>query len=158
MPRPGDPESCQIVVRGARPAERAALESLQRRSSDVWEDYREQLAAHPDAIELPEELVLGGRVRVVTGDDDVPLGFSVTLPLGDGVHELDGLFVEPAHMQRGLGRVLVEDACERARAAGARRVEVIAGPAQGFYEKVGFVVVAAAETRFGPAVRMRRSL
>jgi GNAT superfamily N-acetyltransferase len=147
-----------VRVRDARLAERDALELLQRRSSDVWEEYREQLAAHPEAIELPEELIRDGRVRVVTGADDVPLGFSVTIPLGDGVHELDGLFVEPAHMQRGLGRVLVEDACERARAAGARGIEVIAGPAQGFYEKVGFTVSSAADTRFGPAVRMRRSL
>ena len=61
-------------------------------------------------------------------------------------------------MKRGLGRALVEDACERARIAGARQLEVTAGPAQGFYEKVGFAVVGAAETRFGRAVRMRRLL
>src|SRR3954464_14889239 len=97
----------QIAVRDARVGEREALESMQRRSSDVWEDYREQLAAHPDAIELPEDFVVGGRVRVVTEADDAPLGFSVTIPLGDGVHELDGLFVDRAHMHRGLGRVLV---------------------------------------------------
>jgi len=154
----GGPVSDEIVVRDARVGERPALESLQRRSSDVWEDYREQLAAHPDAIELPDDLVAAGRVRVVTGRDDVPIGVSVVIPLGDGSHALDGLFVEPAHMHRGLGRMLVEDACERARVAGARRLEVIAGPAQGFYEKVGFVVVGAAETRFGPAVKMRRLL
>jgi predicted N-acetyltransferase YhbS len=80
------------------------------------------------------------------------------IPREDGSHELDGLFVEPVQMQRGLGRGLVEDACERARAAGALRLEVVAGPAQGFYERVGFHVVCAAETRFGPAVRMRRLL
>ena len=61
-------------------------------------------------------------------------------------------------MQRGLGRALVEDACARARRAGALRLEVVAGPAQGFYERVGFQVVSSAATRFGPAVRMRRLL
>jgi hypothetical protein len=35
---------------------------------------------------------------------------------------------------------------------------VIAGPAQAFYEKVGFRLIGAAETRFGPAVRMRRNV
>jgi hypothetical protein len=35
---------------------------------------------------------------------------------------------------------------------------VIAGPAQGFYERVGFRLIGAADTRFGPAVRMRRDL
>ena len=55
----------------------------------------------------------------------------------------------------GPRRRLVEDACERARAAGALRLEVVAGPAQGFYERVGFQVVCATETRFGNTVRMQ---
>lgn len=147
-----------VVIRDASVSERAALESLQRRSSDVWEQYREQLAAHPDAIELPEAFIAAGCVRVVVGSDDVPLGFSVVISREDGTHELDGLFVEPAQMQRGLGRGLVEDACDGASAAGALRLDVVAGPAQGFYEKVGFHVVGIAKTRFGPAVRMRRLL
>ena len=53
---------------------------------------------------------------------------------------------------------MVEDACERARAAGALRLEVVARPAQGFYERVGFQVVCATETRFGNAVQMQRLL
>ena len=40
----------------------------------------------------------------------------------------------------------------------ATALEVTAGPAQGFYEKVGFSVIGDADTRFGPAVRMRRDL
>jgi ribosomal protein S18 acetylase RimI-like enzyme len=52
----------------------------------------------------------------------------------------------------------VQDAAERAGRVGAELLEVTAGPAQGFYEKVGFQVVGAVETRFGPAVRMRRRL
>ena len=70
------------------------LEALQRRSSDVWEAYRDQLATHPDAIELPQAFVDDGWVRVATADDETPIGFSVVIP-GDGpAHELDGLFVD----------------------------------------------------------------
>ena len=134
------------------------LEALQRRSSDVWEAYRDQLAAHPDAIELPQAFVDDGWVRVATAGDETPIGFSVVIP-GDGpAHELDGLFVEPAHMHRGVGRALVEDAAARASRDGAERLEVTAGPAQRFYERVGFHLVGPAQTRFGPAVRMRRAL
>ena len=61
----------------------------------------------------------------------MPLGFSVVIPREDGTQELDGLFVEPAQMQRGFGR---------------------------FYERVGFQVVCATETRFGNTVRMQRLL
>jgi ribosomal protein S18 acetylase RimI-like enzyme len=146
------------VIREARPTERDALEALQRRSSDVWEQFREQLAEHPDAIELPASFIDSGCVRVAVDDDDIAIGFSVVIPGEDGRHELDGLFVEPDSARRGVGRELVEDACRRARAAGAACLEVTAGPAQGFYEKVGFDVVGTVETRFAPAVRMRRAL
>ncbi len=61
-------------------------------------------------------------------------------------------------MYSGVGRALVEDAAERALAAGAKCLEVTAGPASGFYERVAFTTVASAATPFGPAVRMRREL
>jgi N-acetylglutamate synthase-like GNAT family acetyltransferase len=61
-------------------------------------------------------------------------------------------------MARGVGRALVEDAAARATSQGAERIEVTAGPAQAFYEKVGFDLIGVTQTRFGPAVRMRREL
>jgi GNAT superfamily N-acetyltransferase len=145
-----------LIIRDAAAGEARKLEALQRRSSAVWERYREQLAANPDAIELPESFIDTGWVRVAADGDGTPLGFSVVIPADGELHELDGLFVDPAHMGHGVGRALVRDAASRARAAGAQRLEVIAGPARGFYERLGFAVVGAAETRFGEAVRMRR--
>src|SRR5262249_4514396 len=41
-----------LEIRFAHSDERAELEALQRRTSLVWEEYREQLLVHPDAIEL----------------------------------------------------------------------------------------------------------
>jgi GNAT superfamily N-acetyltransferase len=146
------------TIRDATAAEAASLEALQRRSSDVWEAYREQLAAHPDAIELPQSYIDSGWVRVAVDDEGTPIGFSVVIPGAGLSHELDGLFVEPARMLGGVGRALVEDAAARASRQGAARLEVTAGPAQGFYERVGFGLIGAADTRFGPAVRMRREL
>jgi ribosomal protein S18 acetylase RimI-like enzyme len=147
-----------LRIRDALATEAAPLDALQRRSSDIWEAYREQLAANPDAIELPQTFIDNGWVRVAVFGDHLPIGFSVVIPGAGGFHELDGLFVEPACMQSGVGRALVEDGAGRALASGALCLEVTAGPAQGFYERVGFSVVASAETRFGPAVRMRRKL
>jgi hypothetical protein len=66
-----------IRLRDAAADEAEALEGLQRRSSDVWEAYREQLAANPDAIELPQSFIDKGWVRVAVADDGRPLGFSV---------------------------------------------------------------------------------
>jgi GNAT superfamily N-acetyltransferase len=146
------------TIRDAARAEAAVLEALQRRSSAIWEQYREQLAAHPDAIELPQRFIGNGWVRVAVGGDDVPVGFSVVIPGGGAIDELDGLFVEPRHLKRGIGRALIDDAVARTAARGGRRLEVTAGPAQGFYERTGFTVIGSAQTRFGPAVRMGRDI
>ena len=144
-----------MTVRDAEPGERAALEGLWRRASDVWEEYRADLAAHPDAIALPPELITAGRVRVAVSDDGAVLGFSVLLAVRDDACELDGLFVEPGAMRGGFGRALVDDAATRARAEGARWVSVIANPnAVGFYERLGFEPREPAQTRFGPAAWM----
>jgi GNAT superfamily N-acetyltransferase len=146
------------VIRDARPDEVAALEELQRRASDVWEEYREQLAEHPDAIALDPALVSAGRVRVFE-KDGLRVGFSVLLPPREEACELDGLFVEPAAMRGGVGRALIADAAQQARAAGATRISVIANPrAIEFYERVGFVTGEPAQTRFGPAVWMHLEL
>ena len=72
---------------------------------------------------------------------------------GDAV-ELDGLFVAPEWMRRGIGGALVADVVARARAAGARRIEVTANPgAVPFYGRHGFRQTGATETRFGPENR-----
>lgn len=147
-----------VRIRQATATEAPALEALQRRSSDVWEEYRDQLAANPDAIELPETFVDNGWVQVAADDDGTPIGFSVVIPTDDRVHEVDGLFVEPDQMLCGVGRALIENVAARASREGARCLEVTAGPAQGFYEKMGFQLVGTTQTRFGPAVRMRRLL
>jgi N-acetylglutamate synthase-like GNAT family acetyltransferase len=143
-----------VVIRPARPSEREELERLQRRSSMHEPMYRRQLAAHPDAIELPAELIMTGAVRVAE-QDGVIVGFAVLLERHDDACELDGLFVEPERMRSGAGRRLVDDAKRLARRRGATRIDVIANPqALAFYEAVGFIRVGAAQTRFGPAPRM----
>ncbi len=162
------PTTLTVRIRDAYEYERGPLEELQRRASDIWPQFRAQLAAAPDAIELPARFIADGWVRVAAGTDDRPVGFSVTIrqkpPPGHSnpgtgrVDELDGLFVEPARMRRGVGTMLLVDACRRARAGGAVALEVMAGPAQHFYEKLGFRVTAPVKSRFGPAVRMRVDL
>jgi GNAT superfamily N-acetyltransferase len=142
-----------VEIRTARSDERAALEALQMRASLVWEDYRESLRAHPDAVSIPPEQLDRGYVRVAQRAGRV-LGFSVTVPATSEALELDGLFVEPDLQRSGIGRALLEDVKGRMRAD--QKLEVTAQPrAKEFYEKLGFVEIGAAPTRFGPALRMR---
>jgi len=110
--------SIVALIRDARADEAFALEALQRRASDVWEEYRAQLAAHPDAITPPHQAIAEGRVRVAVDAAGRHLGFSTALPVHDRRCELDDLFVEPEWMRRGVGRVLVDDLATRAHTAG----------------------------------------
>ena len=143
-----------VTIRGARVSEREALEALQRRSSMHQPMYRAQLAAHPDANELPAAQIVAGCVRVAEQDGMVA-GFAVLLERTGDACELDGLFVEPERMRGGVGRRLVEDATQIARESGATRIDVIANPqAMAFYDAVEFRPAGEAQTRFGPAQRM----
>jgi GNAT superfamily N-acetyltransferase len=146
------------TFRLAVPAERSALEELQRRASLMWEEDRAALLANPDAIELPLEQITGGRTVVAENAGQL-LGFSVVLPRDDGDAELDGLFVEPTYWRHGLGRALVEQAERIAGADGAANLWVTANTrALGFYDSCGFVKVGEVATRFRPAPKMRKSI
>ena len=146
------------TFRLAVPAERSALEELQRRASLIWEEDRAALLANPDAIELPLEQVTGGRTVVAESAGQL-LGFAVVLPREDGDAELDGLFVEPTYWRHGLGRALVEQAERIATADGASNLWVTANTrALGFYDSCGFVTVGEVQTRFRPAPKMRKSI
>ena len=150
--------SAPFAFRPARPDERQALEDLQRRASLVWEEYRADLLAHPEAIELPADQIAAGRVCVAESCGDI-LGFSVVLPRDDGDAELDGLFVEPSAWRKGIGRALVEAAILRAMRSGAAALHVVANPlAEEFYRACGFTYSGETTTQFGVARTMRRSL
>jgi GNAT superfamily N-acetyltransferase len=150
--------STVAVVRRAIPDERAALEALQRRASLVWEDYREALLAHPDAIALPIEQIESGRTHVAERQGKI-LGFSMILRRQDGDAELNGLFVEPGYWRQGVGTRLIRAAELFAASEGAGSMFVIANPrAVGFYAAWDFELIGEQGTRFGTALRMRKCL
>ena len=139
-----------LHIRLARPEERLDLEALQRRASLALPEYREQLEAHPDAIELPAERIERDQVIVAELGERLA-GFAAVV-----ANELDGLFVEPDLWGRGIGAALVEEATHEARRRGFT-LSVTASPsAREFYEKCGFTFESETQTRFGPALRMSR--
>jgi GNAT superfamily N-acetyltransferase len=144
-----------LHIRPARTEERLELEGLQRRASLALDEYREDLLAHPDAIDLPAAQIERGEVLVAEIEDRV-VGFA-TIVGSEGTAELDGLFVEPGFWRRGIGSAMVEAATHEARRKGLSLLTVVAGPtAKDFYLSCGFSVEGPAETRFGPAIRMSR--
>jgi GNAT superfamily N-acetyltransferase len=146
-------------IRDAMPDEIEALKSLRRRSSSIWEADRGPLAADPGAAELPPDAIREQRVRVAVGANERLVGFSLVLPTRKRVCELDGLFVDPDFLNRGVGRSLMADVVERARGEHAKRLDVIADPrATGFYQRMGFHSAGQVTTWSGPALRMRVGL
>jgi GNAT superfamily N-acetyltransferase len=142
----------------AVPAERRALEDLQRRASLVWEEDRDALLANPDAIELPLEQITDGRTIVAENVGEL-LGFAVVLRRDDGDAELDGLFVDPTQWRHGIGRELLEQSERIAASEGAASLGGTANTrALGFYGACGFVTVGEVATRFRPAPRMRKTI
>lgn len=145
------------AIRPATLADRSALLALQWRAS-LATTYREALLRHPRAIELPVRHIEEGSTLVAVCGG-VIAGFAVLLPHDAGAMELDGLFVEPRHFRRGIGRRLVEEAAARAAAQGGSTLLVVAAPeATGFYCRCGFEPAGEVATRFGPALAMRRRL
>jgi GNAT superfamily N-acetyltransferase len=145
-------------IRDALLDELGDLEALQRRASMGWEEYRDQLVAHPDAISIPRADIEDRRTRVACSSAQ-RVGFSVVLATLDGVCELDGLFVEPEFWRRGVGRALIDDVVANALRTGAASLEVTGNPrAVSFYEALGFGRRGVVPTRFGPGVRMQRTL
>jgi GNAT superfamily N-acetyltransferase len=143
-----------LTIRLARPEEQQQLEELQRRASLALEEYREQLTAEPNAIELPVGQIERGEVIVAELGSRLA-GFAAVL-IDDGHAELDGLFVEPELWRKGIGAALVDVAVHEARRQGLAMMVVANPSARGFYEKCGFALEGAAETRFGPALRVSR--
>ncbi len=146
------------LIRDAVLEELPALEALQRRASMVWEEYRDQLAANPDAIVIPRADIVEHRTRVAWGAGR-RIGFSVVLAPRGGVCELDGLFIEPDCWRRGAGRALIDDVVGNAIRSRTSSLAVTANPrAVSFYEALGFRGTGTVATRFGPGLRMRREL
>lgn len=122
----------------------AAYRSLPR---PVTPAYERRLANAPDRVAQ-------GATVLVAEDDTGEVVGSVTLVLEDGEYfehdyGADGdagfrmLAVDPAHAGTGVGRALVDECIDRARAAGRRQLVITTMPwmttARGVYERRGFV-------------------
>jgi GNAT superfamily N-acetyltransferase len=145
------------TIRDAHLGDIGRLGEIFRSASLSNEGDRSALLAHPEVLEFDATCVREGRTRVAV-EGDLVVGFASVAANGDVV-ELDDLFVDPKWMRRGVGRALMRDVSETARAGGVERIEVTANHhALAFYEAAGFVVDGVAETRFGPAHRMHLDL
>jgi GNAT superfamily N-acetyltransferase len=145
-----------FAVRDATETDHQVLDGVYRRASLSNENDRAQLLRHPEWLVLSEDGIREGRMSVAIDEEETVVGFATFLIKGDVV-ELEDLFVEPTHMRRGVGELLVREISRRVRERGFDTLEVTANPhALPFYEYMGFVAHDVVDTELYPAPRMRR--
>ncbi|GAA3248483.1 GNAT family N-acetyltransferase [Pseudonocardia petroleophila] len=147
-----------LELRRARPGEAAELAALAVRSKGHWPYPPEFLARFARVQGLTEEVVAANEVWVGERAGRVR-GFCTLLHRADRAI-LDDLWLDPAEIGRGSGRLLFEHAVARAVAAGARVLEWDADPhAVGFYERMGAGTVGWSDSPLGrPLPLMRLTL
>jgi GNAT superfamily N-acetyltransferase len=131
---PADPED--VRIRAAEPQDADRLREIFTAAKSSW-GYDAGLVREAAAdLDLSPEALLTKEVYVAEVGGQ-PVGFTSLVP-GPDFWLLDDLWVGPAWMGRGIGRMLFTYASNRAREAGAHRLEWESDPnAVGFYEKMG---------------------
>ncbi len=125
------------TVRQARPGEAQALTALCFRSKAHWGYDAEFMRLCVPTLMVSEESIAQGRVLVAIDDAGRTIG-TVSVGRDGGDAELALMFVEPAAMGRGIGRLLFEAAAGLARRLGYRRMTILADVnAAPFYERLG---------------------
>ena len=146
-----------IQLRDARKSELPSLGELCLRSKAVWgyDDTfmtacRTELTLHPDELESTN-------LQVAVCDSTV-IGLA-QVKVTDTDADLLKLFVEPALLRSGVGRLLFEWATARARGLGAVRMIIEADPgAVPFYERMGALYAGFAPSQSIPGRMLPRML
>ncbi len=142
-------------LRSADPAEAEAITALMRRSKAHWGYDQEFRDRARDGLTVRPDMIRDDRV-VVAERDGVLLGFYQLCgepPAG----RLEDLFVDPAAIGTGLGRVLFEHAFAAAGRRGFRTLEWESDPnAETFYLHLGAERVGEREMSSGRVLPVMR--
>ncbi|QLY29695.1 GNAT family N-acetyltransferase [Nocardia huaxiensis] len=146
-----------------RLATAADLPALQKIEIAAGEPFRElgmtEIAEDdPPAIETLEVYRAAGRARVATDESDQPVAYLIHETVDDSAH-IAQISLLPEYARRGIGRALIEDLAERARArelAALTLTTFVEVPWNApYYARLGFRALEPAELT--PALRRIRA-
>jgi predicted N-acetyltransferase YhbS len=93
-------------------------------------------------LTLTPDYIVAHDVHAAVEGDEIIGFYALTLTGEGGRLVLDHLWLLPKAIGQGVGRALFAHAVERARAMGARQLEIEAEPnAMGFYERMGARII-----------------
>ncbi|GAA2144406.1 GNAT family N-acetyltransferase [Kitasatospora kazusensis] len=142
-----------VTIRTARAADERPLAVLDRAA---WSWLSDVVPQPPEDAQVFDERCPPGQFLVAEAGPLI-LGYirqAAPTPLASNSHvrQIRGLAVSPGARGRGIGRSLVEAACEQARAEGIRRMtlRVLAhnAPARRLYGRCGFQVDGVSPEEF----------
>jgi len=129
-------------LRVAKIEDAETLTALALRSKAYWGYDADFMAACAAELTITPERIRNEHIAVAVSEDTITGLVALARGDEDRVLELEDMFVDPAHIGTGLGRLLMAHAEMRAKKSGACRVEVDADPhAQGFYERCGYRLI-----------------
>ena len=125
-----------IEIGRASPGDADALTRIAFASKRYWGYPERWISRWSETLTITPEFVRDNGVYAAVAGGE-PVGFYALSGTG---HELDleHLWVSPAWIGSGVGRLLFEHAVDRATSRGAKHVEIEADPnAEGFYLRIG---------------------
>ncbi len=140
-----------VIVRVLNDADRPAWIGL-RQALWMGSDATTRAAADGTLLTEPRRFGALAYAVLLAVEDDRPIGF-VEVSLREDIEDLrgraagyvEGVYVEPRHQRRGLGRALIDAAAEWTQAQGARDLasDVIPGNLASvtFHQRTGFRIV-----------------
>ncbi len=138
-----------FTLRPARLVECDVLDALCFCSKAHWGYDAAFMASVRDQIRVNVAAVGSGRVWVAVEGDDKPCGVVEVDPLDAATADLTLLFVDPAHLRKGIGRALYEKALDLARRLGVRELLIDSDPqAAAFYATMGATRIGAEPTGY----------
>ena len=101
-------------------------------------------------VALP--MITANCVQVAQDGSSEVVGVVWVVPTAlQGIAQLYGLFVDPAHWKRGIGRVLFGAAVARAKGVKAGALMITAEPSsEGFYKRMGAIRIGEGPFYFSP--------
>ncbi|MEJ0026700.1 MAG: GNAT family N-acetyltransferase [Rhizomicrobium sp.] len=127
-----------LTIRPARPDEAEALSALCKRAKAHWGYDAQFMRLSDAALTIAPALIETGRVLVAEDDGGGLAGMTSLAPLHGDVWDLLHMFVEPAAIGTGAGRLLFGAIAKKARGFGGTVLSIQSDPhAEGFYLRLG---------------------
>ncbi|NOQ71824.1 MAG: GNAT family N-acetyltransferase [Crocinitomix sp.] len=146
------------MIRKAMKMDADILTDLTFRSKAFWNYSPEQLHAWKVELAITTDYVLENEVFVLLLKSKV-IGYYSWLVHDNDTVELGNLFIDPPCMNKGNGKILMNDFLERVKSSGKKKIRLFSEPqVEKFYGQFGFQTIgqhqSSIEGRFLPIMEL----